>query len=547
MKILNAAEMRAVDEGTFETTGVSSLAVMESAGRAVVHHIIEHHDIKRTDHVTIVCGAGNNAGDGYVIARTLSNLGVEVSVISSLEVRKLKGDALVNARAFLELYEDPSFYLLDESFLKSRTFQRLLKDSDLIVDCLYGTGFRGSLEGCQKKLVERINENSPCAVVAVDIPSGVQVDSAEIEGIAIDADETLALQYLKPCHVLYPSSISCGEVRVVDIGLTHDLSEEISRELIVKEKVSELLSVFLKSQGLLHKNSKGSVLVVGGSKGMYGAPKLAAEAALVSGAGLVSMALPEMVSNEIAPKQKELMCVALLDNSAGDFSGEDDERLYKALHKKKAVALGPGISTEYGAKLLVEAVLEYTRDKSLPIVVDADALNVISEERALFELLGEHVVLTPHPGEMARLLELTVEEVEDDRLAAANKLAEETGAVVVLKGPRTIVSSPEGEVRINPAAVETLATAGSGDVLTGVISAFLARGLSPFDAATAAVFVHGESGEYLMTRGVVGAIASDIIETLPLIVNYLIELDRDLISMNQLVLNQAKRPDLLAL
>lgn len=544
MKILTATEMKAADNATFETTGVSSLAVMESAGRAVAQYVVDNFELEKYAIIHVLCGAGNNAGDGYVIARTLYNLGYTASVLSTKPIEELRGDALINARSYQALFckDDSLFEVVDKNYINSAQFEDACCNCDLIVDCLYGTGFKGELTGVDKLLVEKLKELCESPVIAVDIPSGVEVDSGRVCGEAIKADYTIALQCLKPCHVLYPAAEHCGEVIVADIGLSVGLPEiaGIQRELITADYVSRFFDGLEFNPSKLHKGKKGSVLVIGGSQGMYGAPQMSAEAALASGAGIVTLALPKTVFKAIAPKQKELMSFGLADTGEGDFSGEEDKKLLEALKGKKAIAIGPGFSTQYGSRLLLEEVLEYAKEHSIPTVVDADGLNILAEERALFELLGEHVVLTPHPGEMARLCATNSDEVQSERFKYALRLADETGATVILKGAHSIVASPEGFIRVNPVVVETLATAGSGDVLTGVVAALLARGdITPFDAASLAVYIHGMAGEFLKTelKGPIGGKAGDIIQEIPKVINFFIEHDYDVISFFKQVLD----------
>lgn len=537
MKILTASEMKAADAATFERTGVASLAVMESAGRAVSHYVVDNFELEKFSVINVICGAGNNGGDGYVVARTLHNLGFITAVWSTKKLEELKGDALFNARAYLALFEEepPLFQHLDKSYLNSKAFEDNCQNSDLIIDCLYGTGFKGELTGVDKLLVEKLNELSGATIVAVDLPSGVEVDTGRVYGEAIRANCTIALQCLKPCHVLYPASEYCGEIVVADIGLSLNLPEisEVKKELITPGYVSRVFEGLEFEASKLHKGKKGSVVVIGGSQGMYGAPQMTAEAALASGAGLATLVLPKTVFKAIAPQQKELMSVGIADTGDGDFSGEEDKKLHEALAGKKAIAIGPGLSTQYGAKLLFEEVLEYAKEHGIPTVIDADGLNILAEERALFELLGEHVVLTPHPGEMARLCATDSDEVQSDRFKYALRLADETGSTVVLKGAHTVIASADGLIRVNPAVVETLATAGSGDVLTGIIAAFLARGdILPFDATTLAVYIHGVAGEFLKTdlKGPVGGKAGDIILEIPKVINFFIEHDYEIPS-----------------
>lgn len=522
MKILTASEMKAADEATLSCLGIPSRVLMENAGRAVADFLIEHFSDRLNQGVVVITGRGNNGGDGFVTARVLHNRGVNVTVLALDKLNVLKGDAKENAIAYQKsggkVLEPVALQILPISFV----------EIGLIVDAIYGTGFRGELPDA---IFEGISElNSVCAekkipIVAIDIPSGIDASTGKASQGSIRATTTVALQSLKIGHVLFPGARFCGDIFCVDIGVFEKSPEyvAIKRELITPRFVSERLRESFPLDPETHKGKKGHVLVIGGGRGHYGAPRLAGDAALVTGAGLVTLLLPQVAARILGPSLLELMCAELESDPGGDFSGEGLDTFPDLLNSKQALVVGPGLGQGPGAEKIVRQVLTNAKISKIPLVIDADALNIIAKDPTLPQSLPENSVLTPHPGEMARLLSTTTAAISESRLEMARELSAKWKVIVVLKGARTIVACPDGETFINLSATPVLATAGAGDVLSGVIGAFLAMQFSPKDAACAGVFVHGSVGENLVkAQGPAGLIAGDIVRGIPAVINQLL-------------------------
>lgn len=541
MKILTAAEMAAADQAAFSRVGLPSRAVMENAGRQVTLFLLDECSDRLRAGVLVLAGSGNNGGDGFVVARTLLNFGVWAEVALLKPISSLSGDAKANAESFLQC-SGKIVELSQSDWCEAECLSRL-GSFGVLVDALYGTGFKGSVRGFAAELISFVNARARASglpIVSVDIASGVESDTGAVHGPVIEAQATVALQCLKLGHVLFPGSGYCGKIYVAEIGIPPTIPEieGVERELITEKSVSELLSEYLLGAPDEHKGSRGHVLVVGGGAGHFGAPKLSGQAALTSGAGLGTLVMPESAAKVLAPQLEELMCEFLPSNEEGRFSGEGGEKLRELAHGKQAIVFGPGVGTEPGIDKLLRVVLELSREGKHAAVIDADGLNVLADRAELKDLLNERVVLTPHPGEMGRLLGKSSKEVQENRLGFAMSLSREYGCWVVLKGARTVVSGPEGQVWLNPAATLTLATAGSGDVLAGIIAAFLARNFPAGEAARAAVFVHGCAGEaaLLDRQGIVGTLAGDIVLNVPRVVNALLRFRPPPASMLEFVL-----------
>lgn len=530
MRVLTAAEMKAADQAAFSRLGLPARVVMENAGREVCSFLFNAFGDELPKGTLVLAGTGNNGGDGFVIARTLLNRGLYAEVVLLGPRDKLKDEALENLETFLK--SSGKLSEADENGWREVEALQQLREFGLIVDAIYGTGFHGEIKGFAADVIDYLNEeadNASIPVVSVDLPSGVDADQGEVSGPAVLADATVALQCLKPAHLLFPSSSFCGEIHVADIGIPAGIEEisGIERELITEDLAAALLQENIRITPEEHKGTRGHVLVIGGSSGRLGAVRMSAEAALVCGAGLVTMLMPKSAADLIAPTLQELMCTSLDSDKSGSFSG-DVKRLRSAAEGKDALVIGPGLGQCEGTVKVLRAALELCAEENLPLVVDADALNLLAEHEELRASLGPQMILTPHPGEMSRLCRRPVEEVQSDRMGTAARLAEEWRCFVILKGARTIIAGPDGEVYVNPAAVPTLATAGAGDVLSGVIGAFLARGFGPAAAAVSAVFVHGCAGEIgaIEQGGVFGTTAGSLFPLLPQVINGLLTLEQ---------------------
>ncbi|RPF42681.1 NAD(P)H-hydrate epimerase [Thermodesulfitimonas autotrophica] len=508
MRLVTAREMREIDRRAMEEYAIPGVVLMENAGRSVadaVERLLGGLGGKR---VVVLCGKGNNGGDGFVAARHLLQRGATPKVFLSCAPEEITGDAAVNFTIWQRLGQE-YFQLATSGSLQ--LLKIALLQADAVVDALYGTGFRGKATGQVGRAIEAVNAAGK-PVVAVDLPSGLEADTGRVNGPCIRATVTVTFGLPKIGLVLDPGVEYRGKLVVADISLPRVLTDEAApdRYLLTSELVS---SWFAPRPATAHKGDFGHVLVVGGSRGMIGAACLTAQAALRTGAGLVTLAVPRSLQDVAAGKLTEVMTAGLPETPEGALSREALPVVAALLKKKAVLALGPGLGQHPETVALVQ---ELVRAAVCPLVVDADGLNAFAGEGGLPAERAAPLVVTPHPGEMGRLAGKRVAEVETDRVGCAAAAAREWQAVVVLKGARTVVASPDGYLGINTTGNPGMATGGSGDVLTGVVAALIAQGLDPFRAAAAAVHLHGRAGDLAAGEtGEMGLTAGDICRFLP--------------------------------
>jgi ADP-dependent NAD(P)H-hydrate dehydratase / NAD(P)H-hydrate epimerase len=497
--VLTAAETEVIDRRSVER-GTTVETLMERAGLAAAHVAAGLAGGAYGRRATIVCGKGNNGGDGLMAARHLARWGMAVDVF-------LLGDADTLGPPVDAKLSQLSLSGVGVREGSGERIARALDRADVAIDAIFGTGFRGLPEGQHLEAIRALN-GGPAPVVAIDIPSGVEGDTGAVRGDAVSADVTVAMGAPKVGDILPPGSSHAGIVEIADIGIPSDLLRaDVS--LIEPADLRSWLPVRAEDA---HKRSSGVVLVIGGSARMTGAPRLVAEGALRAGAGLVTIAVPEPILEVVQANALEPTFLGLPADADGSVSEDAWELLASELEGFDAVAIGPGLSRAPGAAALARRVI---LESTVPVVADADAVNAFAGRAA--ELAGRATagVITPHTGEFGRLFGMPASEVLEDRLGFARKAATETAGVVLLKGPRTLVAGPDGQVLVNPTGGPSLATGGSGDVLTGIIAALVARGLDPVEAAAAGAYVHGRSGE-LAARGFgEGSMASDIARAVP--------------------------------
>jgi len=508
MFILDAGQMRSVDERAEKEHGIASNTLMDNAGREVAAWILRRHDGLAKRKTLILCGKGNNGGDGITAARHLLSRGVRARVALLAPAADLTGSAAwaagEAARAGVEIEE-----ILDDAAWSS--LRKSLPENDIIVDALLGTGLQGAARGRMREAIEAVNA-SGCEVLAVDIPSGLSGSSHAVPGPAVEADATLALAAPKLPHVFPPACALTGSIEVADIGIPLEAVEKESPGLLLadREFVSSLLPV---REMESHKGRYGHVLILAGSRGKSGAAILMARACLRSGAGLVTVAVPSSVQPLVAGAVPEAMTESLPEAPGGTLLAEAFPIVMNLLESRDVLAAGPGLGTEPG---VASVIREVSARFEGPTVLDADALNVLSAGRGRPARLGERCVITPHPGEAARLLGSSASEVQQDRLGAARGLAEAWGCTAVLKGFRTLVARSGEPLRVIPTGNPGMATGGSGDALAGIVAAWLAQGLGALDAATLAAHAHGLAGDLAAAdRGQISLVAGDLIETLP--------------------------------
>ncbi len=507
MKILDTEQIQACDRAAIEDHGIPELVLMENAGVQVVEAMEEFFGEEPPELVAIMCGKGNNGGDGFVVARHLHALGRVVRVYLFAAADDLNGSVAANHQMAAKLGVD-IVELPDEPAWKDKAEE--IVGFDCIVDALFGTGISGALRGHFGDVVEAINE-SDAAVVAVDLPSGLSADSGEIMGPVVAADLTVTFAAPKLCHAFAPACELVGELSVVDIGIPPQAIDAIDSalEVLTPQEIGATLPI---REPDSHKGSYGAVLIVGGAPGMSGAAALAAQAALRGGAGLVTVAAPASVADIVAGHVAEALVRPHATDASGGLSEAAEPGIALLARDADVMAVGPGVGTSDETRTLIRQVV---LGAAVPVVLDADGLNAFAGACEVLQGVGPPCVLTPHPGEAGRLLGRDTADVQSDRLAAVRELAERAGAVVVLKGYRSLVCDENGRVAVNPTGNPGIATGGSGDVLTGLIAALIGQGVEPFDAARLGTFLHGEAGDIAAREvGEISLIASDIVGAL---------------------------------
>ena len=488
VKLYRAAQVRELDRIAIEERGIPGYTLMSRAGEAAFRWLQQRWSKARR--IAVVCGGGNNGGDGYVVARLARQAGLDARVLTITDPTQLRGDAETAWRDA----RDADIVIMPFSTAE-------LHNVDLIVDAILGTGLERDVSGVWREAIEAMNAN-PADILALDIPSGLHADTGVILGVAVRAAATLTFIGLKQGLFTGQGPACCGEIRFADLGVPPDIYPAL-HPACWRYNGEELFTQLSRRSRSAHKGSFGHVLVVGGDLGMGGAARLAAEAAARCGAGLTSIATRSAHAGLQAAARPELM-----------FHGvETPAELNPLLHRATVVAIGPGLGRGDWGRALLHAIL--ASDKSL--VVDADALNLLATEPTF----RNHWILTPHPGEAARLLKMTPAEVESDRFAAVEELALRFGGVAVLKGAGSLIASKaDGLVALCTTGNPGMASGGMGDVLTGVIAALLAQGLTPFAAAKAGVYLHGRAGDLAARNsGERGLLASDLLPYLRQLVN----------------------------
>ncbi len=491
----NAEQMRAIDRWAIEHQGVPSLELMERAGEGVARVVEE---VAPEGPVSVVCGKGNNGGDGLVVARLLRDAGRVVTVLSTASSEEFSGDAAAN---LARLPGMPPQMLAGG--------MSVLTESAVIVDALLGTGFEGEPRGTTAEAIKAIGLATSAAVVSVDVPSGVDASTGAVAGAAVRASITVTFHAAKPGLWIHPGKAFAGEVRTIDIGIPRGAPADAMIGLIEPTVAGELP----RRDAASTKFSSGHVVVAGGSADLSGAPRMTALASARAGAGYVTACLPGSLRPALAGTLLEVMTRPLPDTD-GDLEIEGVPVVLQALDRGGSLALGPGLGRTAGA---VAFARELARQAPVAMVLDADGLGAHSGRLQELAARAAPTVLTPHAGELGRLLECKSEDVERERLASVRTAAERSRTVVVLKGDDTLVAEHSGRVAVSQGRSPALATAGSGDVLTGVIAALLAQGLDAFKAACAGVWLHAQAGRMAAQRqgSAEGVMATDVIAALP--------------------------------
>ncbi|OGL50605.1 MAG: hypothetical protein A3H37_02035 [Candidatus Schekmanbacteria bacterium RIFCSPLOWO2_02_FULL_38_14] len=509
MKIVTAQEMREIDRKAIEGWGIPGVILMENAGLSVLSCIEEYFGDLRGLRVTIVAGKGNNGGDGCVVARHIKNSGGEPLIVLLAERKNIKGDARINLKTAIKGGIDVIEVSGKERF--SLKVKRIIEDSDIIVDAIFGTGLSEGVKGFYGDVIEYIN-GLEIPVVSIDLPSGISSDTGEIIGPSIAADLTVALCLPKISLVSYPAARFAGVVEIGDIGIPVKIIDEsrIKTFLIEEEEIAGLLKPRRENA---HKGDFGHVLVIAGSTGKTGAATMTSEAALKSGAGLATLAIPESLNPIVEMKLTEVMSLPVPETSEKTFSKKAEKIMLEFSRGKTVAVIGPGISTNTET---CEVVRSLIKKLDVPVVLDADGINALQGDAKILKSAKKDVVITPHPGEMGRLCGLSAKEVQKNRIEVARDFARANRVYVVLKGKNTVVSGPDGTVFVNLTGNPGMASGGAGDVLTGMIAGFISQGFSPIDAAKAGVYLHGLSGDIMAEkRGEMSLTAMDILKGIP--------------------------------
>jgi hydroxyethylthiazole kinase-like uncharacterized protein yjeF len=508
MYLVAAQQMKDVDRLTIESFGIPGIVLMESAGRGTVDALFRHFPDVRHMRVGIAAGHGNNGGDGFVIARYLATRHIELSVYLLSKTERVKGDAAANLKLLhrmgVPVHEVPD---LDAFELH----QGQMRQCDLWIDAMLGTGLKSDVRGIFKEVIDFLNTLQK-PVIAVDIPSGLDSDTGKLRGCCVKSTVTVTYGLPKIGQVVLPGAEFVGTLEVVDIGISPAVVDQVGpkHHLLTRE----LIMPCFRSRALQsHKGTTGHLLVLGGSPGKTGAAVMTSRAAMRVGAGLVTLGIPKSLNTAVESQLTEVMTVPLPENAGQALGLSAYEKIMSLLESKKGLAIGPGMGTAKSTQNLVRRLI---RTSHVPMVIDADGLNSLVGGLDCLKDLKVPIVMTPHPGEMARLVGTTSVQVQQERIREARKLATTRKVYLVLKGARTVIAHPDGAVFINPTGNPGMASGGMGDVLTGMIAGLIVQGLSAGEAANAGVYLHGCAADLLARKvGPMGFLASDVIEILP--------------------------------
>lgn len=508
MRVTTAAEMRQLDRMALDTYGIPGEVLMENAGAQVVRVLWQEYPDLQARRVAVLCGHGNNGGDGFVIARYLHNAGVPVAAFLVGARATIRGEARVHLDILARLNVAVQEVATSEAI---QDIGARLSEYDVLIDALLGTGLKAEVGGLFRELIAAMNAAGR-PIVSVDIPSGLSADAGTILGEHVRADLTVTMALPKRGLLLYPAAEHVGKLVVVDIGFPATVRDHESVRCHLL-RAHEIASAFRPRAADTHKGTYGHVLVVAGGIGKTGAGALASIAALRTGAGLVTFGVPRSLNAAMEAKLTEVMTIPMPECDEGLLGTAAAKHILELLDGMSALVIGPGLGTHPETVRCIHDVLRQTH---VPAVVDADGINALALNPDILREARAPLILTPHPGELARLSKTTTAKIQADRLVATQEAAQVHSAVVVLKGAHTIIAEPQGAVYINPTGNPGMATAGTGDVLCGMIGAFIGQRWEPGMAARVAVFAHGLAGDLAAARvGERSMVASDLIEALP--------------------------------
>ena len=524
MKVVTAAEMRQIDQHTIQGIGIPGIVLMETAGSAIVRAIEQHYPTCKR--IGICAGKGNNGGDGIVIARQLAHIGYDVHLFLVSPLDSFTGEAQIN----LQIAKNLNLQIVELlSNGDSNPPTPLIRgdlgglgdlggyNCDLLVDAILGTGLRGEVRHPIATIINAINK-LPTPILSVDLPSGLDADTGNPLGTCVRADRTVTIGLPKRGLLVHPGAELAGKLEVVDIGFPEQVisAQNIKAHWTTTAQAAEWMP---QRPSASHKGTYGRVLVVAGSTGMTGAAALASEAALRAGAGLVTLAIPKQLNPILEGLLPEIMTLPLSETDTGSLAISATPTILEYAEKTKSVlAIGPGLSQNPETVTLVHQLVRENQEQGLDLrmVIDADGLNALAHDRKIISLLDRETVLTPHPGEMARLANTPIPTLETDRIRTAQNFANKHSVTLVFKGAPTVTGTPNGDVWINSTGNPGMATGGMGDLLTGIIAGLLAQGVPSERAAALGVYIHGLAGDIASRKlGMHGLIASDVLKAVP--------------------------------
>ncbi|SNX54512.1 NAD(P)H-hydrate dehydratase [Thermoanaerobacterium sp. RBIITD] len=500
MKVLSNKEMKDLESTAINTIGIPSICLMENAGRIVAEYTKEYLLMNNKVNALVICGKGNNGGDGYVAARYLYNSGFDVKVFITTSSAAITGDAKKNLDIIMNMGIFVAEIIQKEQI---KLLEKNIMDCDIIIDAIYGTGLSGEICGTTKEIIDIINKSGKY-IISADIPSGINGDTGHIEGCAVKANKTITMGFIKKGLTIYPGVEYSGDIVIADIGIPKNIIEQYKNtyNIITHEDVK-----ITKRNRNTHKGDYGKLLIIAGSKNMTGAAALCAMSAIKTGCGIVRLAVPQKIQPVLQGSLKEIITYGIKDKD-GIFYKDSVDEILEISKDADVVAIGPGLTNCSDIKEFVENII-ISIDK--PLVIDADALNVLS---SIIDIIkGRDIILTPHLGEMSRLIGITIDEIKNDIFGVTQYFINKYKVTLVLKGSRTVIGNSDSGIYINNTGNPGMATAGSGDVLTGMISSFLAQGLSNIKAAIYGAYYHGKAGDLASYKyGEYSLTASNIIE-----------------------------------
>ncbi|MGC8718872.1 MAG: NAD(P)H-hydrate dehydratase [Thermodesulforhabdaceae bacterium] len=514
MHVVTAQEMAQIDRFTIQEIGIPGIVLMENAARGACQFFEEVLPDLLKRAIAVVAGPGNNGGDGLAIARILAGKGADVKVFCVTRPQYFSHDTYLNYQILLKLGV-PVYFLEDP---ESEEWE-LLHRSSVVIDALLGTGISREVSGIYKYAIDRIN-GMGVPVLSVDIPSGVDGSTGRVMGTAINAYATATFGLPKIGTVCWPGMRHTGKLKVIDIGIPPVAIQhhKITRYLLTREFMAHVIEP---RSPIVHKGQVGHVAILAGSPGKTGAAAMAAKAAVRAGAGLVTLMVPKSLNPILEVKTTEPMTLPLPETEAQSVSLDAMDEIMEFLSNKNCFAVGPGVSLHPETQELVRRLIITS---PCPVVADADALTALAGHCEILKEAYSSIVITPHPGEMARILDTSTLDVQTDRIGVSEKFAKDFGVVVVLKGARTVVADPSGRIGLNTTGNPAMASGGMGDILTGLIASLIGQGLDPFEAACVGVFVHGLAADRVVEKrgwGTRGLAATDLLEEIPAVLKEL--------------------------